>query len=202
MWGHDGTALHAAAKGNRPAVAQMLLNAGAWVDQRDRYGWTALLRAAERGNYAVAAVLLAGGANPNAQGVSGGSPLDEALQFLHAPKSKSQIELNTTQAAQKLVELINTKGGGLRGQTPPQDFWAQRDKRPEEPTFQPRRESNSPYYKYKDAGFAARAKVGAPLVGSDGTVSEEAAKKGEAATEHSGWQGRRRMMSKLPKPKH
>ena len=67
VWGHDGTPLHAAAKGNHAAVAQTLLGAGARVDGRDRYGWTALMRAAQRGHYAVAVVLLAHGANPNAQ---------------------------------------------------------------------------------------------------------------------------------------
>jgi ankyrin repeat protein len=55
--------------------AKILLDAGADVNQRTHYGWTALLTATQNRHYRLAAYLLDHGANPNIANNGGWSPL-------------------------------------------------------------------------------------------------------------------------------
>jgi len=55
--------------------ARILLNAGADVNQRTHYGWTALLTATQNRHYKLAAFLLDHGANPNLANNGGWTPL-------------------------------------------------------------------------------------------------------------------------------
>ncbi|HTA71032.1 MAG TPA: ankyrin repeat domain-containing protein [Bryobacteraceae bacterium] len=55
--------------------AKILLDAGADVNQRTHYGWTALLTATQNRHYKLAAYLLDHGANPNIANNGGWSPL-------------------------------------------------------------------------------------------------------------------------------
>ena len=55
--------------------AKILLDAGADVNQRTHYGWTALLTATQNRHYKLAAYLLEHGANPNIANNGGWSPL-------------------------------------------------------------------------------------------------------------------------------
>ena len=55
--------------------AKILLDAGADVNQRTHYGWTALLTATQNRHYKLAAYLLDHGANPNVANNGGWSPL-------------------------------------------------------------------------------------------------------------------------------
>ena len=76
-----GNALHGAAEGGNPEVAQFLLDRGARVDERNEYGSTPLFIAASHGSLDVARVLLDNGANPvNAQDQYGNTILAEAIK--------------------------------------------------------------------------------------------------------------------------
>ena len=71
----DGTPMHCAAKRGHVDVVKWLIEAGADIDARDKYGWVPLYYAAESGQLTTTEVLIAGGAQLNTRGVSGGTPL-------------------------------------------------------------------------------------------------------------------------------
>jgi ankyrin repeat protein len=72
----DGTtALHWAARADRPDLVQMLLRAGAQANGANRYGVTPLALAAVNGSAAVIEQLLDAGANPNAVAAEGETAL-------------------------------------------------------------------------------------------------------------------------------
>jgi uncharacterized protein len=59
---HNGTALMAAAYGGHTEGVRLLLDQGADINAKDRFGDTALKRAEELGNRKTAEILRAGGA--------------------------------------------------------------------------------------------------------------------------------------------
>lgn len=69
-------ALHFAAQECSETMVKMLLNAGAKLELREKYGNTPLFRAVSnyRGGAEVVSILLAAGANPDAENKSGISP--------------------------------------------------------------------------------------------------------------------------------
>jgi hypothetical protein len=69
-------------------VFNLLLNAGADVNQAGTMGWTALHRVAERGNVQLLEALLAVGANPDAKNISGNTPLHIATAVRSVPNIK------------------------------------------------------------------------------------------------------------------
>jgi ankyrin repeat protein len=69
------TALVFAAREGDLASAEVLLAAGADIDQQTQYGWTALLTATQNRNYVLASYLLEHGANPNIGNRGGWTPL-------------------------------------------------------------------------------------------------------------------------------
>lgn len=69
-------ALHAAARRGYVGIAQVLLEAGADIDQRDSKGETPLRRAANCGREGMALLLLARGADPVSRDRQGRTPLD------------------------------------------------------------------------------------------------------------------------------
>lgn len=79
----EGPALHWAAKIGDEALARLLLDRGANIDARDRYGHTALHCAATTGQIAVVKLLLRRGADRLAVGSFGDKPLDRARSYHH-----------------------------------------------------------------------------------------------------------------------
>ncbi len=75
--------LHFAARNNRHAAAQLLLDAGAKVNQRNKTGATALHLAAARGHADMAIMLLREGAEIDAHDRDGLTPLHLAAQHNH-----------------------------------------------------------------------------------------------------------------------
>lgn len=69
------TALVYAARQNCIECAQILLDAGADINQVTNYGWTPLLTATQNRHYKLAAMLLDRGADPNIKNKGGWSPL-------------------------------------------------------------------------------------------------------------------------------
>ncbi len=69
------TALVLAAREDCLDCVELLLGAGADVNQKTNYGWTALLTATQNRHYKLAAYLLDHGANPNLVNTGGWSPL-------------------------------------------------------------------------------------------------------------------------------
>jgi uncharacterized protein len=69
------TPLVYAGRENCLECAKILLDAGADVNQRTRYGWTALLTATQNRHYKLAAYILDHGANPNLANNGGWTPL-------------------------------------------------------------------------------------------------------------------------------
>jgi len=69
------TPLSYAARENCMECARLLLEAGADVNQRTKYGWTPLLVATQNRHYKLAEYFLAHGANPNTPNNGGWSPL-------------------------------------------------------------------------------------------------------------------------------
>ena len=69
------TPLHLATAGNHPEVVQLLLDQGAAVDHPNTEGKTCLMYAAAKGYHAIAQLLLAYGANPEATDLCGNTAL-------------------------------------------------------------------------------------------------------------------------------
>jgi len=76
--------IHAAVAGRKRAIVEMLLAAGADVNQRQHQGWTPLHAAAQNGDEDLVSCLLAHGADRFARSDSGQSPLDLAMSRGHA----------------------------------------------------------------------------------------------------------------------
>jgi len=77
------TALHAALAGREPAIARLLIAAGADVNARQQGGYTPLHTAAANGLLALAELLVASGADPQAPNDAGQTPIDLANQAGH-----------------------------------------------------------------------------------------------------------------------
>jgi uncharacterized protein len=91
------TALHAAAAGRAPAVARLLLDAGADVNARQSGGWTPLHSAAQSGNVEFARVLVEAGADVSVRADNQQRPLDLAL----------------TKGQQAMVDFLEAHGASL-----------------------------------------------------------------------------------------
>ncbi len=91
------TALHAAAAGRSPAVAKLLLDAGADVNARQSGGWTPLHSAAQNGDVEFARVLTEAGADVSVRADNQQRPLDLAL----------------TKGQQTMVDFLETHGASL-----------------------------------------------------------------------------------------
>jgi ankyrin repeat protein len=70
--------LHSAASGGHAEIVEMLLEAGAEPDPRQRHGWTPLQAAAQNGNARSLEALLAAGADPELRNDDGQSAADLA----------------------------------------------------------------------------------------------------------------------------
>ena len=79
---NDTALARAAQDGNEPTV-RALLAAGAYVDGRDRSGWTPLFNAALKGNPNILEALLSAGADVNARTPTGWTALKEAQMHGH-----------------------------------------------------------------------------------------------------------------------
>jgi Ankyrin repeats (3 copies)/Ankyrin repeats (many copies) len=92
--GHHGSALQAASRAGHSAVVRLLLETGkAYVESKDRFGWTPLLRAAERGHEAVVKQLLeTGGAYVESKDRFGWTPLLRAAELGHEAVVKQLLE--------------------------------------------------------------------------------------------------------------
>ena len=80
-----GGALHYAALRNHPAIAQILIDAGADIDAKTDYGATPLRYAAQEGNTGVARILLEAGANQNARKNDGSTTFMAAANYGRKP---------------------------------------------------------------------------------------------------------------------
>lgn len=78
-----GSVLHAAALGTSSNVVSFLIEQGAAVDCRDKFGKTPLHCAARQGNSQIVGLLIEKGANINAMAKNGSQPLDWAIKFGH-----------------------------------------------------------------------------------------------------------------------
>lgn len=76
--------IHAAAASRNRRIVEMLVAAGADVNQRQQQGWTALHAAAQNGDEALVAFLLANGADKTARSETNQSPHDMAMLQGHA----------------------------------------------------------------------------------------------------------------------
>ena len=80
FWVPGKTPIFGLAERFDPAVAALLLKAGAKLDERNVHGWTPLHDAAHSGNLAAVRGLLALGADPNAASNAGLTPLHVAMR--------------------------------------------------------------------------------------------------------------------------
>lgn len=106
----DATALHVAADGGAPAIAALLLEAGADVHARDSLGRTPLHVAAENGCAAVAKLLLAAGADPKATNASGATAYQIARHSSTPPALRERRPDRGEQTA--VMALLREAGGG------------------------------------------------------------------------------------------
>jgi len=93
------TPLHAAAATGRVNVAKVLLEAGAYVDEKDRTDWTPLHEAAMWGNADVARILLEAGANVSAKSNDKWTPLHLAAYRGHSDVAKILLEAGANASA-------------------------------------------------------------------------------------------------------
>jgi ankyrin repeat protein len=91
------TALHAAAAGRAPAVAKLLLDAGADANARQSGGWTPLHSVAQSGDVEFARVLAEAGADVSVRADNQQRPLDLAL----------------TKGQQAMVDFLESHGASL-----------------------------------------------------------------------------------------
>jgi ankyrin repeat protein len=75
--------LHSAASGGHAEIVELLLEAGAEPDPRQRHGWTPLQAAAQNGNARSLEALLAAGADPELRNDDGQSAADLARAAGH-----------------------------------------------------------------------------------------------------------------------
>ena len=89
------TALHRAAYKNHPAIAQILIDAGADIEAKDKkYGWAPLHEAASQGSIDVMRILLQAGADPNTRTKTGGTPFMGAVGHAFIPDWDEGKEFN------------------------------------------------------------------------------------------------------------
>ena len=108
-------ALNSAARmGNTDAV-QALIDAGANVDAKDEYGWTALMEAAARGHTATVQALLEGGADVNAKEKEGSTALMWAAFWGHTDTVQALLDagadINATNNEGETALAIAQKNG-------------------------------------------------------------------------------------------
>jgi ankyrin repeat protein len=132
-----GSRLHAAAEqGDLETVRQLLDGEPELVRFRSEAGWTALHRAADAGSRPIVALLLARGADPNARGPDGLTPLHLArnavaeMLLVHGAEANARTSRGTTplhlaalSADYDTVELLVGRGADVdvrdvAGQTP------------------------------------------------------------------------------------
>lgn len=89
-----------------PRIPQMI-SQGADIDAQDKYGYTALMYAAEKGDLELADKLLANGANPYASGVHVSSPSAEAAALVY--QGSRQISAITLARGNAAMEEIFAK---------------------------------------------------------------------------------------------
>jgi ankyrin repeat protein len=89
----DGTALHEAARANRPDAIGILLDAGARLEAQDYSYGTALHAAAAWGAVDAVEVLLQRGARLDARNRSGQTPLGPAASYAQLATSRQLVEV-------------------------------------------------------------------------------------------------------------
>jgi len=91
-WTYNQTPLHVAAHEGHTYVARLLLEHGAVVNARDKYGFTPLYYAAGGGHIDIVSILLEHGADVNARDKSGNTPLHYVAMLGKAVVAKLLLE--------------------------------------------------------------------------------------------------------------
>ena len=77
--------MHSAAFNNYPEIAQLLIDAGADIEAKNKYGSTPLHNAAGNGNIDAMRILLQAGADPNARNKNGSTAFRGAVSHAFIP---------------------------------------------------------------------------------------------------------------------
>ena len=110
-WLTDGTPLHSAAVFGNNKIAQLLIDNGAHVNEKDAYGCTPLHIAAAKEHKDIAELLIEKGADVNAKRDDGRTPLHYAA--FHGYKETCQMLIN--KGADMNAKIVSGEG---KGQTP------------------------------------------------------------------------------------
>jgi hypothetical protein len=114
-WTYAQTPLHAAAHEGHTYVARLLLEHGADLNARDKYGFTPLFYAAGGGHIDIVSILLEHGADVNARDKTGNTPLHHVALLGKAVVTKLLLELGADVNARDEYGWTPLHSAALRG---------------------------------------------------------------------------------------